>query len=199
MCVCEIGWRTRSSWWDESIGCSSEDLEQSTQFLDVDWWESKFLLLLFCWLMNCLSKLYKLCNLKIIDNRQRSSHLGFKRSHLRALVETVNWWWLQSTGCRDTKFPWKCLFFVAEMSDPILTTTPTLKIVYLLYHLEFGYWLGHVWNSFIFHGLLLLLSAFSWTLNLNLSSLRKYINAHRHKWVKRRRGVHFKGSYHYFK
>ena len=55
VCVCEIGWRTRSSWWDECIGRSSQDLEQSTQFLDVDWWESKFLLLLFCWLT---SKLY---------------------------------------------------------------------------------------------------------------------------------------------
>lgn len=40
--MCKIGWRTWSNRWDESTRCSCEDLEQSTQFLNVDWWESKF-------------------------------------------------------------------------------------------------------------------------------------------------------------
>lgn len=133
----------------------------NNQLSSLMWIDEKvsYLLLSFCWLMNCLSKLYKLWNLKIIDNRQRSSHLGFKRSHLRALVETVNWWWLQSTGCLDTNF--HEMSFVAEMSDPHYTT---LKIVYLLYHLEFGYWLV------MFETLLLVCCCYqlSWTLNLKL-------------------------------
>lgn len=37
-----LGWRTWSNWWHDSIRCDCSDLEQSTEFSNVDRWEGAY-------------------------------------------------------------------------------------------------------------------------------------------------------------